>query len=96
MFPERRRLHQQQTAFNMIAVKETSVIIVTKVGWIWQTTVTDFGGFPRVDAHCLGHFISPFEKIVGPSEAADGWHRRVPEKLVNCSSAQVALDAPVR
>jgi len=65
MFPERRLLHEQLNAFNRIAVKETCVIIVAKIVWISQTIVTYFAGFPRVDAHCVGYFVEPFEYSVG-------------------------------
>jgi len=61
MFPERRLLHEEFNAFNRIAVKETSVIIVTKVVWIGQIVLTHFARFPKVGAHCVGHFVQPFE-----------------------------------
>jgi hypothetical protein len=96
MFPERRLLHEALNAFNRIVVKERCVNIVVKVVWIGQTIVTNSAGFPRVDAHCVGHFVQPCEYSVGRSEVADGCHCRVPEKLIDSSSAQVALDAPVR
>jgi hypothetical protein len=96
MFPECRLLHEELNAFNRIAVKEMGVIIVAKVVWIGQTIVTHFVGFPRIDVHCVGNFIQPFEYSVGQSKVADGCHRRVPEKLVDSSSAEVVLDAPVR
>jgi hypothetical protein len=96
MFPERRLLHEELNAFSRIAVKETCVIIVPKVVWISETIVTHFARFPRVNAHRVGHFVQPFELCVGRSEVADGCHCRVPEKLIDSSSAQVVLDAPVR
>ena len=95
MFPERRLFHDELNAFNRIPVKERCVIIVAKVVWIGQTIVADFAAFPRVDAHHVGHFTQPFESSVGQSKVADGCHRRVPEKLVDSSSAQIVLDAPV-
>jgi hypothetical protein len=42
------------------------------------------------------HVVQPFELCVGRSEVADGCHCRVPEKLIDSSSAQVVLDTPVR
>jgi len=60
MFPERRLLPEELNAFNRIAVKGTCEIILAKVVWIGQTIVIHFAGFPRVDAHCLGHFFQPF------------------------------------
>jgi len=61
MFPECRLLHEELKAFSRIAVKETCVIIVAKVVSIGQTILTHFAGFPRVDAHCVGHFVQPYE-----------------------------------
>jgi hypothetical protein len=61
MFSERRLLHEELNVFNRIAVKETCVIIVAMVVLIGQTIETHFAGFPRVDAHCVGHFVQPFE-----------------------------------
>jgi len=96
MFPEHRLLHEELNAFNRIAVEETCVIIVAKVVWIGQTIITHFAGFPRVDGHRVGHFVQHFEYSVGPSEVADGCHRRVPEKLIDSNCAPVVLDTPVR
>jgi len=96
MFPECRLLHEELNPFNRIAVREKCVIIDAKVVWISQTKVTHCAGYARVDAHCVEHFIQPFEYSVGRSEVADGCHCRVPEKLVHSGSAQVVLDAPVR
>ena len=96
MFPECRLLDEELNAFNKIAVEEVCVIIVTKVVWIGQMIVTHFARFRRVDAHCVRHFVEGFEYSVGHSEVADGCHHRVPEKLVDSSSAQVVLDGPVR
>jgi len=96
MFPERRLLHEELNAFKRIAVKGTCVIIVAKVVWIGQTIVTHFARFPCVDAHCVGHFVQPFEYSVGQREVADSCHRRVHEKLIDSSSAHIVLDAPVR
>jgi serine/threonine-protein kinase RIO1 len=95
MFPECRLLHEELNEFNIIAVKETCVIIVAKIVWIGYTIVTHFAGYLRVDAQCTGHFVPRFEYSVGRSEVADGCHRRVSGKLVDRSSAQVVLDAPV-
>jgi hypothetical protein len=61
MFPESRLLHEDLNAFNSIAVKDTCVIIIAKVDWIGQTIVTHCAGFPRVNAHYVGHFFQPFE-----------------------------------
>jgi hypothetical protein len=95
MFVERRLLHEDLNAFNTIAVKQTCAIIIAKVVWISKTIVTHFAGFSRVDAHCVGHCVPPFEYSVGQSEVADGCHRRVQEKLVDSSSGQIVLVAPV-
>jgi hypothetical protein len=66
-----------------------------KVVWIGQKIATHFDRFPKVDAHRVGHFIQAFGSSVGQCEVTDSCHRRVPENLVNSSSAQVGLDAPV-
>jgi hypothetical protein len=95
MFPECRLLHEELNAFNRIAVKETCEIIVAKVVWFGHTIVTHFAGFSTVDAYPIGHFVQPFEYSVGRNEVADGCHRRVSEKLVDCSCAQVGFDTPV-
>jgi len=89
-------MHEELNSFNRIAVTEMWVIIVARVVWIGQKIVTQFAGYPKVDAHPVGHFIQPLEYSVGQSEVADGCHRRVPDKLVDSSSAQVVLDVPVR
>jgi hypothetical protein len=47
MFPECWLLHEELTAFNMIAGKEICVIIVTKIVWIGQTIVTHLPDFPE-------------------------------------------------
>jgi len=96
MFPEHRLLHEKLSTLNRIAVKETYLIIDAKVVWIGQTIVTHFIGFPRVYAHCVGHFIQPFEERVEQCEAGEGYHNRVPENFVDSSSAQVVLEVPVR
>jgi len=96
MFPERSLFCEDGDAFNRIAVKEPCVIIVTKVVWICQTIATRIARYRRVDAHRIGHFVQPFENSVGQSKVADGCHRRVPQKPVDCSSAEVVLDSPVR
>ena len=61
MFPERRLLHEDLNAFNRIAVKETCVIIITKVVWFGQTIVTHFAQCPLLTAYLLGYLIQPFE-----------------------------------
>jgi len=61
MFPECRRLHEKLNSFNKSELQETGVIIVVKVVWISQKMVACIAGFPRVDAHRIGHFIQPFE-----------------------------------
>jgi hypothetical protein len=94
MFPERRLLHEELNALNMIAVQERCVVIDAKVVWISQIMVTHFGGFARVNAHWMGHSAQPCKYILEPSEVTDGCHRRVPEKLVDSRTAQVELDAP--
>ena len=96
MFPECRLSHEELNAFKEIAVKETCGIIIAKIDWIGFTIVTHLAGFPRVDAHCVRHFIQPFEYSVVQSKVADSCPHRVPEKFVDSSSAQVVLDAPVR
>ena len=96
MFPKCGLQHEKLNEFDRIAVKEMCVTIVAKVVWIGEMIVTKFAGFPRVDAHCLGHFVQPCESSVGQSEVADGCHCRAPEELVDCSSAQVVQDALVR
>jgi hypothetical protein len=85
MFPEDR-----------ISVKEKCVIIVVKVVCIGQMIVTYFAGFPRVDTHRVGHIFQLFAQSVTLNEDADGCHRRVLETPVDCSSAEVVIDAPVR
>jgi hypothetical protein len=96
MYREPRLLYEQHNALNRNEVKQMCVIIVAMVVWISETIVTDFARFPRVDAPRIGHFVQPFESGVGWSEAADGCHRSVPEKLIDDSSAQGVVDAPVR
>jgi hypothetical protein len=96
MLPECSLLHEELNAFNRVAVKETCVIIVANISWIGRMIGTHFAGLPRVDADCVGHFIQPFESSVGRSEVVDGCQGRVPEKLVDNSSAQVVLDVLVR
>jgi hypothetical protein len=96
MFPERRLLHEKVNKFNRIAVKELCVIIVMKVVWISHTIVTHYTAYPSVEAHHVGHFVQPSESRVRQSDIADGCHHRVPEKLVDSSSAQVVLDTLVR
>jgi len=54
-------LHEELNALNRIAVKEMCGIIVVKVVWIGQMIVTHFAGFPRVDAHLVGHFVQSFD-----------------------------------
>jgi len=71
------------------------VINVANIVWIGQTIVTHFARLPEVDAHRVGHFVQPFGSSMGRSDVADGSNHRVPEKLVDSSSAQVVLDAPV-
>jgi len=61
MFPEHRLSHEELNALNRIALKETCVIIVTKVVWISQMIVTHIAELPRVDAHRVGHLVQPFE-----------------------------------
>jgi hypothetical protein len=95
MFPERRLLHNKHNALNRIAIKETFVIILVKVVWFGPMKVTHIDKFPRVETHCIEHFVPPFESCVGPSEVADNCHCRVPEMLIDNSTAQVVLDAPV-
>ena len=95
MFLDRRLLNEELNALHRIAVKETCVINVAEVGPIGQTIVTMIARFARVDAHHVKHFIQPFESSVGQSQVADVCHHMVLEKLVNSSSVQVFLDAPV-
>jgi len=96
MFPECRLSNKELNAFNRIAVQERCVINLAKVVWIGQMIVTHSAGYPRVDGHCGGHFVQPFEYSVGQSKVANGCHGRVPEMRIDGSSAQVGLDAPVR
>jgi len=42
MFPECRLLHEELSAFNRIAVKETCLIIIVNAVWIGKTIVTNF------------------------------------------------------
>jgi len=49
-----------------------------------------------VNAHCIEDFVQPCEYSVGRIEVADDCHRRVPEKLVHSSCAEVVLDAALR
>jgi len=95
MFHEHRLMHEELNEFNRIAVKEICVISVVKVVWIGQTIIIHFARYTRVDAHRIGHFVQCFQYSVGRSEVDDGCHHRVPEKLVDSSSAQVVLDTPV-
>lgn len=95
MCPECRLLHEEVNAFNWIEVKETGVIMVTKLVWIGQTLVTHFARFPSVHARHVGHFIQPVEYRVRLSEVADSYYHQVPEILVNSSSADVVIGAPV-
>jgi hypothetical protein len=62
-----------------------------KVIWIGQKIVSVFCGYPRVDAHHVGHFVEPCKYSVAPSEVADSRHRRVPETLVDCILAEGEL-----
>jgi len=96
MFPECRLLHKELNVFNCMAVGETCVIIVAKIIWNSQTIVTHFARFRKVNAHRDGHFVQPFEYSVGQSEVADSCHCKDPEELVDTTSAQVVLGAPVR
>jgi len=96
MFPERRILSEELNALNSIGIKETFVIIGAIVVWIRQMISTDFARCPTVGAHRVWHFFQTVESSAGWSEVADCCHCRVPEKLVDSSSAQVELDAPVR
>jgi hypothetical protein len=95
MFLERSLVHMQLNGLNSIAVIETCVIIITKGVWIGQTIITNFVGFPTVDAHRVEDFDHPFEFRVEPIEVADDCHRRVLEMLVNCSCDQVVHDVAV-
>jgi len=61
MLPECRLLHEVLSAFNRIIVKEIFVIIVAKVVWIGQTIITDFAGFPIVDAYRIEYFDESLE-----------------------------------
>jgi len=61
MFPEYRLLHEELNAFNRIVVKQLYAIIVAKVVWISQTVVTQYAGYPTVDAHCIQHWIQHFQ-----------------------------------
>jgi hypothetical protein len=65
MFPDSRLPHDELNAFNRIAVNEACVSIVAKVVWISQMIVTHIAGFPRVDAHRVGHFVQPVQYSVG-------------------------------
>jgi len=61
MFPECRLLCEKLNAVNKIVVKRMCIIIVAKVVWIGQMFVTHFAGFPRFNAHHVGHFFQRFE-----------------------------------
>jgi len=80
---------------NRIAVKETCITIIAKVGWIGKTIVTHYALFPKVDAHPKEHFVESFEFSAEQTEVADGCHCRFPEKLVESSSAEVVFHPPV-
>jgi hypothetical protein len=96
MFPERRLLHELLNTVNRIVIKEMWVTIVAKVVWIGETILIHCAGFRSVDAHCVVHFVQHFENSVGRSEVADSCHCRVPDKLIDSSSAQVVRDTPLR
>jgi len=91
--PERRLLHEDLSALNRIAAKQTCGITLMMVVWSGKLIVTHFAWIPTCDAHRVWQFIHPFKWCVGRSEVADGCHCRVPEKLVDNHSAQVVLDA---
>jgi hypothetical protein len=95
MFSEHRLLEEELNALNRIAVQETCIIMVAKVFCIGKMIVTHIAGFPRVKAHHVGHFVETFEYSVGLSEVVESCHCRVPEKLVDSSFTQVALDTPL-
>jgi len=95
MFPEHGLSHEELNAFNKIAVEETCAIIMMKIVWISQMIGTHFAQFPRVDAHRIGQFTKTAECGVGQSLVTNRRHCRVPEIIVDNSSAQVVLDAPV-
>jgi len=95
MFLECSLLNGELNAFDRIVVKETCLIIVAKVVWIGKTILTHFARFWRDDPCHVEHLFQPFEWFVGWSEVADSCHRRVPEKVIDSSFAQVVLDSPV-
>lgn len=88
-------LRAERNWINQFAVKETCVTIRMKVVWIGLMAVIHFARCPGVNAHPVGCFIQPLEYIAGQSEIADDCHCRDPQKLVESSSVQLVLDAPV-
>jgi hypothetical protein len=95
MFSELSLSPERLDGFNRIALKVLCVLICPKVISIRQTIVTQLSRFPRVNAHGIGHRIQPFIYHVPCSAVADGYHRRLPEVLVDRSSAEVVLHTPV-
>jgi len=89
-------LHEELKAFHRIAVEETCVIIITKITWIGQMIVTHIAGIARVDANRVRYFVLPLQYSVGRSKVVDGCNSMVPATLLDSSSAQAVLDAPVR
>lgn len=61
MFPKGRLLHEQLNAFNRIAVEEIRTIVITKVGWIDRTILTNFEQLQGVDGHPARNFVQPFD-----------------------------------
>jgi hypothetical protein len=57
MLPEHWLLYVEFNIFNSIVGKKRCVIIVTKVVLISERIVTQLSGYPKVGAHCVGHFI---------------------------------------
>ena len=64
MFPECRLLQVELNIFNTIVVQDMCVIIIARVGWIGEMIISQFAGFPRVNAHHVGHFVQPLEYSV--------------------------------
>jgi hypothetical protein len=89
-------LHDEINGLNTILGNETGVIMVVKVVWIGQTMVIQYVWFSRVNSHRIGYFIHPFDQSVRQLEDADSYHCMVAEMLIDNSSPQVLLDAPVR
>jgi len=71
------------------------VIIVAKVVWIGLTILIPHIEFSNIDDNAIGYSDQAFELSVRQSKVADCCHCHIPEMLIDSSSAQVELYAPV-